>query len=172
MDTIKENIEVALAELLPKAEALAKLQDRTTKACLASLLQPYIKGFLQPDFPKERKDARTRKWNIKLKYINSIDGTNYDVVAECAAQLVCGYAEVVEAIRETTREVHEEEGDTFILDEAVDFSPDDLRDRFNSLRPAISRGGGRAKMYTQYVVDSVPFTCILFVSREEIPLDI
>tara|TARA_R110000772_G_scaffold2839_1_gene10326 strand:- start:36251 stop:36805 length:555 start_codon:yes stop_codon:yes gene_type:complete len=166
----KEALKIVLEELTPKAKSLAEGSERAVTSCISSLMLPHIKQHFNPTTAKAIYDNRKRKWNVQLTFLVSHDATQYELTAESGVEVVNGYSDAIKLMRDYVADVHADQG--VDIDELEDFSEENLRHRFNSLRPAISRGGGRARMVTQYVVNEHHYSCVLRVSHEHIPLDI
>ncbi len=155
--------------LLPKAKHLAAGSDRSLKACMISLLQPLAKEYIIPGSILAKTDRRTKKWNIQLVIAESASGSadGFEVIAESDIELVDGHAGAVTRFLEMVKDTHGKS-----IRDISELDPELLLKRFTSLRPTISRAGGRAVLNTKYVLDGKVYSCILRVGRGNIPLDI
>lgn len=154
--------------LLPKAKHLAAGSDRGLKACMISLLQPLAKEYIDPGVKAAKVDRRTKKWNIQLRILEAGSGPDsYHLIAESDVEVVKGHAGAVKRFLEMVTDAHGKS-----IKGVSELQPALLLMRFTSLRPTISRAGGMATLNTKYVLDNRIYSCILRVSRANIPLDI
>lgn len=161
----------ALCEVLrPQAELIASTEGRTLSSCLVSLIRPLVKSYLDPDAPcatLRLVDNRTKPWKASMQFWDISEGDERgELLAETDPEIYTGLGGITEAIWEYVNQVHEEDG---VTHNDISAMRDTLMaKRMAGIRPAISRGDGKATLKIYYATDpSRKYLCAVDIARVE-----
>ncbi len=154
----------AIKEILgPHAKELAKLSVKTPGAELAQLFRPYLVSTLSA------ADGRESQWGVKV-YIwafetdPSVDGSLWADNGD--GDRVSGLNGVRDLVREYLEAHDISPSDIDGLDKVEHpFTQLELRRRMTSIRPAITRGGGKCSTRWQYEVGGEKFMLQIDIAR-------
>ncbi len=147
--------------LLPQAEIMSERLGRSVHSCMRTLAGKEFEYYIAGARPAE-EDGREVMWTINVSFWRKYADGNHDKVGEALGEQARGFSGVIDAVVDFATAMHGEE----VLKEHP-FHPINLKKRFAGMRPAISRGGGMASTGLHYIVDKVPYQCIVEVVRPE-----
>lgn len=154
--------------LRPMAEQMEDGTGRTITSCLSTLILQELKYIEHPSTrPKDgaTTDGRFRKWKLDFKYWEISEGMSRGTLLAESEQdeVVTGMDAVCDLIREYTSRVHE-----VVLTDAsnAEFTIPNMLRRLGGMRPAISRGGGKAYLKIHYELGTKEkFYLVVGISR-------
>lgn len=163
-EAVKAAVSTIVKVMLPEAKKRAELTSRAPYSVLTSLLRPYIDEAVTPRKVKRTVDNRTRLWWFKIYFWDITNGLEAgDLIAQSDLENERGFDAIVCLIRQWVKEVHA--GIHWLMDQDHDFNELSLKKRLGGLRPAITRGSGKATLRIYYVVHGKRYLCQVDISR-------
>ena len=137
----------------PHAQIVATSTNKTVYSAIAQLFRPYIRQSNDPTYSMvgALRDSRYKKWGISFMFWDISEGWVRALeLAKTDYEVVNGFVEVVEAIREYVGDLHAE--DHLDADDFEPFTKPKLDKRMAQLRPSIWRGNGKATSRIYYTL--------------------
>ena len=160
-ETTQAAVNAACEQVLTEATFMAERTGRKLPSCLATVMLPYVKNYVDPQGGEAlaRFDNRVRAWKVKVYFWDVSQGNDGAVLlADSEPEVVQGMAEVGALLVEYKEVRHP---DTDI----EKFSTVELSKRLGGMRPAISRGNGQAVTRIFYQVAEKHFMCQVEIQR-------
>ena len=165
-----ENIEDAMAvickALEPQAQIMASGTGRTLQSCLATLIRPMIGHYLHPETKSQGNkdvDLRERMWTVTIQFWDITQNIDRpDLLADNEGEQIRGLNTVIDVVREYADQMHEDYG----VDDIPEFDMLKMQKRMHGMRPAISRGGGKATLRINYALEEhLNYYCSIDLER-------
>lgn len=158
-----------LDELVVEAKEISRVNDRDLVNCIMTMLRKPVQWYVDPASKPSIIDHREANWNVQLRFWSFPPGEKYGEDLDFTEpDLVRGFDGIVNYLREWIYEMHEKSGEDLEL--IPEFTKLALQRRLGGMRPAISRGGGRAVTTIPYMVGDWNYSVQLWISRENVAL--
>lgn len=162
-DTTQEAVNAACEQVVREAKFMAERTGRKLPSCLATIMLPYVKNYVDPQGGEAlaHHDNRVRSWHVHIYFWDVSQGNDGAMLLaeNDGGETVRGMSEIAELLIEYKGHRHGE------FTEIEKFTPTELSKRLGGMRPAISRGNGQAVTRIFYEVAEKHFMCQVEIQR-------
>ncbi len=159
--------EVICKVLMDRAQKLAESTERKIGSCIMTLMRPYVWAYLEPEIRALRFDNRERFWEVAIYFWDiATDQSSAELIGKSSIEEVRGMNKISELIRSFVADIHKPDGLT--CDHFPEFDPVRMAKRLGGMRPAISRGDGKATLRIYYKVsEDKRYLCQVDIKRTD-----